>query len=99
MSNGTIKSSIIAAEDAINELVGIKTYSMDNKKVEFGYTEDINGMSIAKNTVNGMLDLMSDLSVAVLAQSNKFPALASSIEKRDIEASEIWGRDNECDTK
>jgi len=90
MSKGTIKSNTIAAEGAINELVGIKTYDMDNKQVEVMDTVGISGMIAGMETANQMLECMSHFISVILGQANKFPALAAKIEKRDIEDGQRW---------
>jgi len=90
MSNETVKSSAIAAEAAINELVGINTHDMKNKQINFSYTQGISGISVAGNTANKMLKCFSDFCVAILGQANKFPELAAKIEKRDEEEAKRW---------
>lgn len=87
---GTIKSSSVAAEGAINELVGVNTHALQNQQIEFGYTEGIGGMMTAKNTANQMLQAISEFSSAVLDQANKFPEIAHKIEKLDMEESRRW---------
>jgi len=90
MSNRTIKSSTIAAEDAIKELTKINTDTMHNQQVELTDTSDIPGMVVAKDTANKMIDVMSEFTVAVLQQANKFTELAVNIEKRDTEDAKGW---------
>ena len=43
-----IKSSAIAAEAAINELVGYDTSKKQNQQVEFSYTSEIAGMEAGR---------------------------------------------------
>ena len=86
---GKIKSSTIAAEAAINELVGYETYKQ-NQQVEFSYTSGITGMEAGRQTCNQMLQAVSDFSSAVLTQANKFPEIAHKIEKRDVEQAKRW---------
>ena len=87
---GKIKSSTIAAEAAINELVGYDTSDKQNQQVEFSYTSGITGMEAGHQTCNQMLQAVSDFSSAVLTQANKFPEIAHRIEKRDIEQAKRW---------
>lgn len=47
---GKIKSSTIAAEAAINELVGYETSDKQNQQVEFSYTSGITGMEAGRQT-------------------------------------------------
>lgn len=93
--SGTIKSSSIVAEDAINELVGVNTHAMNNYQIEFGYTEGISGMTAAQDTANQMLQAIGSFSSAVLEQANKFPEIAFKIEKRDIEEAKRWKDNND----
>lgn len=83
---GKIKSSTIAAEAAINELVGYETSDKQNQQVEFSYTSGITGMEAGRQTCNQMLQAVSDFSSA----ANKFPEIAHRIEKRDIEQAKRW---------
>ncbi|MDO4667298.1 MAG: TIGR04197 family type VII secretion effector [Streptococcus sp.] len=92
MANGTIKSNTVSAEGAINELVGVDTSNIQNQQVEFGYTTDISGMEAGRQVTNQMLQAISDFSSAVLLQANKFPEIAYTIEKRDIEESQRWSK-------
>ena len=87
---GKIKSSTIAAEAAINELVGYDTSKKQNQQVEFSYTSGIPGMEAGRQTCNQMLQAVSDFSAAVLTQANKFPEIAHKIEKRDVELAKRW---------
>ena len=87
---GKIKSSMIAAETAINELVGYDTSDKQNQQVEFSYTSEIAGMEAGRQACNQMLQAVSDFSSAVLTQSNKFPEIAHKIEKRDVELAKRW---------
>ena len=66
---GKIKSSTIAAEAAINELVGYETSDKQNQQVEFSYTSGITGMEAGHQTCNQMLQAVSDFSSAVLTLS------------------------------
>ena len=87
---GKIKSSTIAAEAAINELVGYETSDKQNQQVEFLYTSEIAGMEAERQACNQMLQAVSDFSSAVLTQANKFPEIAHKIEKRDVELAKRW---------
>ena len=87
---GKIKSSTIAAEAAINELVGYDTSKKQNQRVEFSYTSEIAGMEAGRQACNQMLQAVSDFSSAVLTQANKFPEFAHKIEKRDVEQAKRW---------
>ena len=87
---GKIKSSTIAAEEAINELVGYDTSDKQNQQVEFSYTSEIAGMEAGRQACNQMLQAVSDFSSAVLIQANKIPEIAAKIEKRDIEEAKRW---------
>lgn len=87
---GKIKSSTIATEAAINELVGYDTSDKQNQQVEFSYTSGIPGMEAGRQTCNQMLQAVSDFSAAVLTQANKFPEIAHKIEKRDVELAKRW---------
>ena len=88
--DGKIKSSMIAAETAINELVGYDTSDKQNQQVEFSYTSEIDGMEAGRQACNQMLQAVSDFSSAILTQANKFPEIAHKIEKRDIEQAKRW---------
>ena len=85
-----IKSSTIAAEVAIHELVGYDTSDKQNQQVEFSYTSEIAGMEAGRQACNQMLQAVSDFSSAVLTQANKFPEIAHKIEKRDVELAKRW---------
>ena len=87
---GKIKSSTIAAEAAINELVGYDTSKKQNQQVVFSYTSEIAGMEAGRQACNQMLQAVSDFSSAVLTQANKFPEIAHKIEKRDVELAKRW---------
>ena len=87
---GKIKSSTIAAEAAINELVGYDTSKKQNQQVGFSYTSEIAGMEAGRQACNQMLQAVSDFSSAVLTQANKFPEIAHKIEKRDVELAKRW---------
>ena len=87
---GKIKSSTIAAEAAINELVGYETSDKQNQQVEFSYTTEIAGMEAGRQACNQMLQAVSDFSAVVLTQANKFPDIAYKIEKRDVEQAQRW---------
>ena len=87
---GKIKSSTIAAEAAINELVGYDTSKKQNQLVEFSYTSEIAGMEAGRQACNQMLQAVSDFSSAVLTQANKFPEIAHKIKKRDVELAKRW---------
>jgi len=90
VNNEKIKSSAIAAEAAINELVGYDTSKKQNQQVEFSYTSEIAGMEAGRQACNQMLQAVSDFSSAVLTQANKFPEIAHKIEKRDVELAKRW---------
>ena len=47
-------------------------------------------MEAGRQACNQMLQAVSDFSSAVLTQANKFPEIASKIEKRDIEEAKRW---------
>ncbi len=49
---GKIKSSTIAAEAAINELVGYDTSDKQSQQVEFLYTSEIAGMEAGRQACN-----------------------------------------------
>ncbi|MDR1017398.1 MAG: TIGR04197 family type VII secretion effector [Lachnospiraceae bacterium] len=85
-----ISSSGIAAEGAINELVGIKTTGFKKQTVDISFSTGISGMVAAKDTANNLLDAISDFVSVVLEQANKFPEIARKIEKRDIEDKNRW---------
>ena len=72
---GKIKSSTIAAEAAINELVGYDTSKKQNQQVEFSYTSEIAGMEAGRQACNQMLQAVSDFSSAVLTQAISFQKL------------------------
>ena len=81
---------MIAAETAINELVGYDTSDKQNQQVEFSYTSEIAGMEAGRQACNQMLQAISDFNSAVLTQANKFPEIAHKIEKRDVELAKRW---------
>ncbi|QIM16176.1 TIGR04197 family type VII secretion effector [Leucobacter insecticola] len=90
MSSGTIRSSTVGADAAVNELVGIDTSGYQDQQVAFGFTSDIVGMDAGRDVTNQMLQAVSQFCAAVLGQANKFPELAASIEKRDVADAERW---------
>lgn len=47
-------------------------------------------MENGKEVTNSVLQAISEFSQAVLIQANKFPQIATVIEKRDIEESQRW---------
>ena len=85
-----IKSSTIYAQNAISELVGVDISDRQNQQVEFSYTTEIAGMEAGHQACHQMLQAVSDFSVAVLTQANKFPDIAYKIEKRDVEQAQRW---------
>lgn len=87
---GLIQSNAISAADAISELVSVDTSSVKNQQVSFSYTQEITGMENGKEVTNSVLQAISEFSHAVLIQANKFPQIATVIEKRDIEESQRW---------
>jgi len=91
MPTGKITSSVAAADAAVNELVGIDTFEQQEQQVEFGSTSGIPGMEAGRGVTNQVTQTISQFCAAVLGQANKFPELASSIEKRDVADAERWG--------
>lgn len=91
MTLGKINSSASDADAAVNELVGIDTSGYADQEVTFGFTSDISGMGAARDVTNQLFQAVSVFCAAVLRQANKFPELASSIEKRDVAEAERWG--------
>lgn len=87
---GKIQSSTISAADAISELVDLDTSNAQNQQVEFSYTTGIAGMEAGRQACNQMLQAVSDFSSAVLTQANKFPEIATKIEKLDVEQAKRW---------
>lgn len=86
----TIKSNSISASAAISELVEIDTSQSQNQEVEFSYTSGISGMENGRQISNQLLQAVSDFSQAVLIQANKFPQIAATIEKRDVDEASRW---------
>ena len=85
-----IKSSPVAAQAAIQELVGVDTTGKQNQQVEFSYSSDIAGMENARQTTNTMLEAVASFSQATLTQASKFPEIAQVMAKRDVEESKRW---------
>ena len=83
MDKVQIKSSPIEAQAAIGELLGLDVSQKHNKQVEFSY-------SSGKEVTNQMLEAVGKFSEAVLIQANKFPQIAETMEKRDIEQAQRW---------
>ncbi|WP_434318491.1 hypothetical protein [Leifsonia sp. P73] len=90
MTSGTLSSSTAAADAAVNELVGIDTSGYADQQVTFGFTREVPGMSAGRDVTNQMFQTVRAFCAAVLGQANKFPELASSIEKRDVADAERW---------
>ncbi|NUU05069.1 TIGR04197 family type VII secretion effector [Leifsonia sp. C5G2] len=90
MSAGRIVSSTVGADAAVNELVGIETSEYSDQQVTFGFAAGIPGMDAGRDVTNEMFQTISQFCAAVLGQANKFPELASSIEKRDVADAERW---------
>jgi len=89
MDKVQIKSSPIEAQAAIGELLGLDV-SQKEKQVEFSYSSGITGMENGKEVTNQMLEAVGKFSEAVLIQANKFPQIAETMEKRDIEQAQRW---------
>ena len=85
MGQGEIKSSTVAAQGAVSQLVNVDTSTAQNQSVEFGYASGILGMDNARQTSNQMLQAVTSFAEATLRQSNKFPEIAEKIAKRDLE--------------
>lgn len=90
MASEKIKSSTIEAQSGISELIGLDVSQKDNKQVEFSYSSGITGMENGKEVTNQMLEAVGKFSEAVLIQANKFPQIAETMEKRDIEQAQRW---------
>lgn len=90
MGQGEIKSSTVAAQGAISQLVNVDTSTVQNQSVEFGYASGILGMDNAKQTNNQVLQAITSFAEATLRQSNKFPEIAVKIAKRDLEEAKRW---------
>lgn len=90
MSAGNIVSSRAGADAAVNELVGIDTSGYADQQVMFGFASGIPGMDAGRDVTNQMFQTLRQFCAAVLGQANKFPELASSIEKRDVADAERW---------
>lgn len=90
MSSGRVSSSVAEADAAVNELVGIDTSGNVDQQVDFGATRGISGMDAGREVTNQLSQTVSQFCAAVLGQANKFPELASSIEKRDVADAERW---------
>lgn len=90
MSVGRIVSSTVGADAAVNELVGIDTSGYADQQVTFGFTGGIPGMDAGRDVTNEMSQTIRQFCAAVLGQANKFPQLASTIEKRDVADAERW---------
>ena len=90
MSAGRIVSSTADADAAVNELVGVDTSGYADRQVTFGFAAGIAGMDAGRDVTNRMFQTVSRFCAAVLVQANKFPELASSIEKRDVADADRW---------
>lgn len=90
MSSGKVSSSVVEADAAVNELVGINTSGHIDQQVSFGATTGISGMNAGRDVANQMFQTVAQFCAAVLGQANKFPELASSIEKRDVADAARW---------
>jgi|GEM_PF-221832 len=90
MSAGGIVSSTAGADAAVNELVGIDTSAYADQQVTFGFATGIAGMDAGRDVTNHLFQAVAQFSAAVLGQANKFPELASSIQKRDVADAERW---------
>ncbi|KQR52435.1 hypothetical protein ASF88_12940, partial [Leifsonia sp. Leaf336] len=89
-SAGRVVSSTVDADAAVHELVGIDTSGYADQQVTFGFAGGISGMDAGRDVANEMFQTVSRFCAAVLGQANKFPELASSIEKRDVADAERW---------
>lgn len=90
MSAGRIVSSTAGADAAVNELVSLDTSGYVDQQVTFGFSTGIAGMDAGRDVTNQLFQTMNSFCAAVLAQANKFPELASSIEKRDVADADRW---------
>lgn len=90
MSSGTVRSSVVEADAAVNELLGIDTSGHVDRQVGFETTSGISGMDAGREVTNQLFRTMSAFCAAVLGQANKFPELARSIEKRDLADAALW---------
>ena len=90
MSAGRIVSNTADADAAVNELVGVDTSGYADEQVTFGFATGIAGMDAGRDVTNQMLQAITRFCAAVLVQANKFPELASSIEKRDVADADRW---------
>ena len=90
MSSGRVSSSVAEADAAVNELVAIDTSGHVDQQIDFGATSGISGMDAGREVANQLSQTVSRFCAAVLGQANKFPELASSIEKRDVADAERW---------
>lgn len=95
MAQGEIKSSTVAAQWAIQQLVEVDTQTFQNQSVEFGVASGIAGMEQARQTTNQMLEAVSKFTEATLLQANKFPKIADALAKRDVETAKRWERLND----
>lgn len=90
MPAGKIVSSTVGADAVVNELVGIDTSEYADQHVTFGFASGISGMDAGRDVTNQMFQTVTQFCAAVLAQANKFPAIAGSIEKRDVADADRW---------
>ncbi|MBF0819296.1 TIGR04197 family type VII secretion effector [Streptococcus acidominimus] len=90
MEKGEIKSSTIAAQEAISRLVDIDVSARQNQQVEFGYSSGITGMENARQVTKQILQAVSQFTAATLAQATKFPDIAQKIAKQDLEEAKRW---------
>lgn len=90
MSAGRIVSSTAGADAAVNELVSVDTSAYADQQVTFGFSNGIAGMDAGRDVANQLFQTITRFCAAVLVQANKFPELASSIEKRDVADADRW---------
>ncbi len=87
MVAGTIKSNTIDAQDAISELTGVQVCNF--QIIELGES-NVDSMINGAQMANELMGNVSKVVACVLAQANKFPELAHSIEERDIQDTKRW---------
>lgn len=87
MTAGTIKSNTVDAQDAISELTGVQVSNFQT--IELGES-NVDSMKNGTKMANELMGNVSKVVACVLAQANKFPELAHSIEERDIQDAKRW---------
>ncbi|WEV67880.1 hypothetical protein OZX72_02510 [Bifidobacterium sp. ESL0769] len=89
MAKREIKSSAVAAQEAIGELTGLDASGFANQSVTMG-SATVASMQDGASLCNALMSDISNVVSCVLLQANKFPRIAHVIEERDEAASQRW---------